>query len=119
MISGEGSQLGGQLGAAGAGELVGVEPRGEPVAGAGREHAARLFRREDTLLAKHVAEAGEPGFGGVTVHLYDGAGTLVGTTATDASGYYRFDRLRPSTSYAVCLDAPATARRAARSPASS
>ena len=51
--------------------------------------------------------AGEPGFGGVTVHLYDAAGTLVGTTTTDAGGYYRFDRLRPTTNYAVCLDNPA------------
>ncbi|MDX6600439.1 MAG: hypothetical protein QOE87_4326 [Gaiellales bacterium] len=50
---------------------------------------------------------GEPGFGGVTVHLYNGAGALVGTTTTDANGYYRFDRLRPSTTYAVCLDVPA------------
>jgi uncharacterized repeat protein (TIGR01451 family) len=50
---------------------------------------------------------GEPGFAGVTVHLYNGAGALVGTTTTDASGYYRFDRLRPLTTYAVCLDAPA------------
>jgi uncharacterized repeat protein (TIGR01451 family) len=50
---------------------------------------------------------GEPGFGGVTVHLYNGAGALAGTTTTDAGGYYRFDRLRPSTAYRVCLDAPA------------
>ena len=50
---------------------------------------------------------GEPGFAGVTVHLYDSAGALVGTTTTDASGYYRFDRLRPVTIYSVCLDAPA------------
>ena len=51
--------------------------------------------------------AGEPGFAGVTVHLYDSAGALVGTTTTDATGYYRFDRLRPVTIYSVCLDAPA------------
>jgi uncharacterized repeat protein (TIGR01451 family) len=51
--------------------------------------------------------AGEPAFGGVTVHLYDGSGNLVATTATDANGLYRFDRLRPGTTYAVCLDAPA------------
>ena len=51
--------------------------------------------------------AGEPGFAGVTVHLYDAAGALVGTTTTDANGFYRFDRLRPGTTYAVCLDAPA------------
>jgi len=31
----------------------------------------------------------------------------VATTATDASGLYRFDRLQPGTTYTVCLDAPA------------
>jgi uncharacterized repeat protein (TIGR01451 family) len=41
------------------------------------------------------------------VHLYDGSGALVGTTTTDAKGFYRFDRLRPETTYSVCLDAPA------------
>jgi len=51
--------------------------------------------------------AGEPGFGGVTVHLYNASGGLVGTTTTDAAGYYRFDRLRPATTYSVCLDNPA------------
>ncbi|MDX6630866.1 MAG: hypothetical protein QOH00_3112 [Gaiellales bacterium] len=50
---------------------------------------------------------GEPGFAGVTVHLYDGSGALAGTTTTDAKGLYRFDGLRPGTTYAVCLDAPA------------
>ncbi len=50
---------------------------------------------------------GEPGFAGVTVHLYSSAGALVATTTTDASGYYRFDGLRPATTYGVCLDAPA------------
>jgi uncharacterized repeat protein (TIGR01451 family) len=50
---------------------------------------------------------GEPGFAGVTVHLYNGSGTLVGTTTTDASGLYRFDHLSPGTAYTVCLDAPA------------
>ena len=43
----------------------------------------------------------EPGFAGVTVHLYDGAGALLATTTTDANGYYRFDRLRPNTAYGV------------------
>jgi uncharacterized repeat protein (TIGR01451 family) len=47
---------------------------------------------------------GEPGFAGVTVHLYDGAGALLATTTTDANGYYRFDRLRPNTIYGVCLE---------------
>src|SRR6185295_16371752 len=54
-----------------------------------------------------LQSAGEPGFGGVTVHLYDGSGTLVGTTTTDANGFYRFDRLRPGTTYAVCFWKPA------------
>jgi uncharacterized repeat protein (TIGR01451 family) len=31
----------------------------------------------------------------------------VGTTTTDATGRYRFDRLRPGTTYSVCLDAAA------------
>ncbi|MDP9257983.1 MAG: hypothetical protein M3Q31_15725 [Actinomycetota bacterium] len=51
--------------------------------------------------------AGEPGFAGVTVHLYNASGALMGTTATDANGLYRFDRLQPGTTYTVCLDAPA------------
>ena len=51
--------------------------------------------------------AGEPGFAGVTVHLYTSGGVLAGTTTTDASGYYRFDHLHPNTTYSVCLDAPA------------
>jgi uncharacterized repeat protein (TIGR01451 family) len=50
---------------------------------------------------------GEPGFAAVTVHLYTSGGVLVGTTTTDASGYYRFDRLHPNATYSVCLDAPA------------
>jgi uncharacterized repeat protein (TIGR01451 family) len=54
-----------------------------------------------------LQSAGEPGFGRVTVHLYNGSGTLVGSTTTDANGYYRFDRLRPATTYSVCVDAPA------------
>ena len=63
--------------------------------------------------------AGEPGFGGVTVHLYDSAGALVGTTTTDANGFYRFDRLRPGTTYAVCLDNPADSAAGGPSRASS
>ncbi|WP_223624354.1 SdrD B-like domain-containing protein [Microbacterium sp. EST19A] len=37
--------------------------------------------------------AGEPGVPGVTVVLYDGAGTEVARTTTDASGNYLFDAL--------------------------
>ena len=50
---------------------------------------------------------GEPGFAGVTVHLYTSSGALAGSTTTDANGLYRFDRLSPNTAYTVCLDAPA------------
>src|SRR4029077_19790010 len=54
-----------------------------------------------------LQSTGEPGFAGVTVHLYNASGALVGTTTTDANGLYRFDRLQPGTTYSVCLDAPA------------
>ncbi len=37
-----------------------------------------------------VQDAGEPGLPGVTVRLYNNAGALVGTTATNAAGYYGF-----------------------------
>ena len=52
-----------------------------------------------------LQDAGEPGLGGVTLHVYDSSGALIGTTTTDASGLYRFDRLRPATAYSVCIDA--------------
>ncbi|MFE7638388.1 SdrD B-like domain-containing protein [Kitasatospora sp. NPDC057518] len=50
---------------------------------------------------------------GVTVHLYDGAGALVGTTRTSARGEYYFDDsnvtggLAPRTRYTLRLDEPA------------
>ncbi|MCZ2391127.1 MAG: hypothetical protein LC113_08625 [Acidobacteria bacterium] len=37
-----------------------------------------------------VQDPGEPGIAGVTVHLYDSVGTLVGTAVTDANGEYYF-----------------------------
>jgi len=37
-----------------------------------------------------LQEAGEPAVPGVTVHLYDSKGTLVGTAVTDANGQYYF-----------------------------
>lgn len=42
-----------------------------------------------------VCDAGEPGIAGVTVRLFDGAGNLLGTMVTDATGLYRFDNLAP------------------------
>jgi uncharacterized repeat protein (TIGR01451 family) len=56
-----------------------------------------------------LQDAGEPGLGGVTLHIYDASGALVGTTSTNASGLYRFDRLRPATPYSVCIDAASSA----------
>ena len=48
--------------------------------------------------------AGEPGLAGVTVNLYDAAGTsLVATTMTDVDGLYEFDNLAPG-SYVVRVD---------------
>lgn len=42
-----------------------------------------------------IQDAGEPGVSGVTVNLFDGAGTLVSSTTTDANGFYLFDNLTP------------------------
>ena len=44
---------------------------------------------------------GEPPVAGVTVTLKDSAGAVVGTTTTDAAGYYEFLNLAPSTAYTV------------------
>ncbi|MFI2608893.1 SdrD B-like domain-containing protein [Kitasatospora sp. NPDC018623] len=60
-----------------------------------------------------VQRPGQRPVPGVTVHLYDAAGTLVGTTRTSARGEYYFDDsdvtggLRPHTRYTVRLDEPA------------
>ena len=53
----------------------------------------------------HDGTQNEIGMGieGVTVALYNGAGTLVDTTLTDATGYYRFWGLDPTTPYRVVL----------------
>jgi protocatechuate 3,4-dioxygenase beta subunit len=45
--------------------------------------------------ANGVQDAGEPGIAGTTVRLYTSSGTLVATTATDASGAYAFSGLTP------------------------
>jgi hypothetical protein len=50
--------------------------------------------------------AGETGISGVTVELYDSAGTtLLSTATTDASGYYSFPGLASGTAYHVRLAA--------------
>ena len=42
-----------------------------------------------------VQDASEVGVAGVTVTLYDGNNVVIGTTVTDAYGYYLFDNLNP------------------------
>jgi hypothetical protein len=40
-----------------------------------------------------LQDPGEPGIGGVELNLYDGGGSLIGTTTTDSDGYYEFTGL--------------------------
>ncbi|MDR2293670.1 MAG: LPXTG cell wall anchor domain-containing protein [Microbacterium sp.] len=60
-----------------------------------------------------VQDAGEPPAAGVTVHLYDEAGALVGTAVTGANGTYLFDNsnvtggLQTGANYTVKVDNPA------------
>nr|WP_308800922.1 SdrD B-like domain-containing protein [Streptomyces polyasparticus] len=60
-----------------------------------------------------IQDPGERPVPGATVHLYDAAGKLVGTTKTTGRGEYYFDDsnvdggLKPDTQYTVKLDHPA------------
>jgi uncharacterized repeat protein (TIGR01451 family) len=55
-----------------------------------------------------LLDAGEPGVAGVTVRLLDAAGSgVLGTTTTDAGGFYTFTNLVSGT-YRVEIDLPAT-----------
>ena len=55
-----------------------------------------------------VQGASETPFEGVNVTLYAADGTTkIGSTATDASGFYKFYNLDPSTTYVIKLDNPA------------
>ncbi|MFZ1452251.1 MAG: SdrD B-like domain-containing protein, partial [Ferruginibacter sp.] len=47
-----------------------------------------------------IQDAGEPGIAGVTVTLFNSGGTAIGTTSTDAYGYYQFINLAAG-SYSV------------------
>jgi hypothetical protein len=47
-----------------------------------------------------VQDSGEPGIQGVTVILLNSSGVAIGSTLTDASGYYVFTDLQPGT-YAI------------------
>ncbi len=53
-----------------------------------------------------VQDAGEAGVPNVTVTLFDGSGTNLGTTSTNASGLYLFTNLDPGT-YSVTFALPA------------
>ncbi|MCO6400316.1 MAG: DUF11 domain-containing protein [Verrucomicrobia bacterium] len=53
-----------------------------------------------------IQDVGEPGFSNVTVTLYDALSNVVGTTTTDASGFYIFTNLTPAT-YFVGFTPPA------------
>jgi uncharacterized repeat protein (TIGR01451 family) len=55
-----------------------------------------------------IQDAGEPGFGGVTVTLFDSTGGVVATTTTAPDGGYTFTGLLPGT-YTVGFTAPAGA----------
>jgi protocatechuate 3,4-dioxygenase beta subunit len=53
-----------------------------------------------------IQDAGEVGVAGVTLVLYNSAGQIVGTTTTDATGFYKFSNLAPG-SYTVRVSPPA------------
>lgn len=53
-----------------------------------------------------IQDAGEPGIAGITVTLYDNAGTVIGNIVTDAYGNFLFDNLAAGT-YQVGFTAPA------------
>lgn len=50
-----------------------------------------------------LQDAGEPGIKGVTVHLYNSKGQMIGSTTTDADGQYHFT-VSPDTEYTIKLD---------------
>ncbi|MBL9143555.1 MAG: carboxypeptidase regulatory-like domain-containing protein [Verrucomicrobiaceae bacterium] len=52
-----------------------------------------------------VQQIGEPGIENITVTLYDGSGVAIGSTVTDALGYYNFRDLDPGT---YSIGVPAT-----------
>jgi protocatechuate 3,4-dioxygenase beta subunit len=53
-----------------------------------------------------IVDTGEPGLPNRVVALYDGAGSLVSTTTTDANGNYRFNNLNPNDYYVEVQPGP-------------
>ena len=51
------------------------------------------------LNANGVQDSGEPGIQGVTVNLLNSSGTAIGSTTTDATGFYSFTGLDPASYY--------------------
>ncbi|WP_460984246.1 SdrD B-like domain-containing protein, partial [Spirosoma fluminis] len=63
----------------------------------------------EDLNRNGIQDAGEPGIQGVTVQLLDGSGNAVAgvaPTTTNASGFYSFTGLTPTTPYIVAFTAP-------------
>jgi hypothetical protein len=56
-----------------------------------------------------LQSAGEPGIPNVTVTLHDSQGAVLGTTTTDAKGYYSFAGLTPGQKYTVAFTPPSGA----------
>ncbi|WP_254506789.1 SdrD B-like domain-containing protein [Anatilimnocola floriformis] len=54
-----------------------------------------------------IFDPGEKPIAGVTITLYDENNAVLGTTVTDANGYYRFDMLSPGKAYTVRETQPA------------
>jgi hypothetical protein len=69
--------------------------------------SGRISNRDGTQ------DSGEPGIAGVVVTLLDSSGMAIGSTATDATGFYTFTGLQPGT-YSV--DFPVTVGSLALSP---
>ena len=54
-----------------------------------------------------IQDVGEPGVGGVTVTLFDAAGTQLAQMTTNGNGFYRFDNLLPGDYYVAFSGLPA------------
>jgi len=63
----------------------------------------RVWKDDD---ADGIQDPGEVGIAGVTLVLYNSAGQIVGTTTTDAFGFYKFSNLAPG-NYTVRIVPPA------------